>query len=120
MSQGVGAVNALDGRVSALDAAFAGGDNALMGGGEVCGTAYGADWGEATPGLVVTKGLTIAALGVRVDGEVVFKTTHCVEEDQVADPKRLPGIGHGDGEDHGGVGLGRPVVRAGEPAGDLA
>lgn len=54
--------------------------------------------------FLVTERVAVAALGVRIDGEVVFETTACVEEDEVAEAKVLEGPCSWDGENHRGMG----------------
>lgn len=85
MSNGSGTVDALDRSDNALVTAFAGGVNAFLRGGGVCGGEYGTVMREFEVLLVVTKSLAGVALGVWVDREVCFKTPCRVEDNEAAD-----------------------------------
>lgn len=85
VSHGVLAVGSFDRSVGAPGAVSAGGVETLVGRGGVGQGADGADCSAFAPFLVVTERLAVAALGLRVDGEAVFKATTCVEEHEVAE-----------------------------------
>lgn len=70
--------------------------------------------------FIMSKGLAVAALLVRVDGEVIFDMVKCVEVDEVVDSKRLLVLCSGDSKNHGGMGLRDRVLWLGQPVGDLA
>lgn len=105
VSEEIGAVGAFEGSVDTLEAIFAGGVKAFVCGGGVSGCTDGTGRRELAELFVVCKQQAVAALGVAVDGEVVFKVTRGVKEDNAADGKGFDGLVYRDGEDHGGHGL---------------
>lgn len=84
---------------------------------------YGADSAERGEGalfFVPAEGLTVETLGVRFDGEVVFKAKHRVEKDEEEDSYGFDIQGPRDGEAHRSVWLGMVGFAAGEPAWNMA
>lgn len=64
--------------------------------------------------------MAVAKLGVRIHGKMVFKTTHYVEKNVVADAKDSDSPGSGDSEDHPDECFRQAGFRAGEAVRDLA
>lgn len=89
MSQGVGAVNTLDGWVSALMAPFAKGVEAIVGRGGVCKSTDSPDVVKGTPLFAGVKGLEVETLGVGVGSEIVVVTTNRVEDGEIGDREWL-------------------------------
>lgn len=80
VSNRLGAVDILDGQVIALEALIA---DCIKAGVNRCGVSRGTDDAGRRQGIVcfvVAIGLEVAALGVGIDGEVVFKTVSRFEE----------------------------------------
>lgn len=83
----------------------AGGVKTFDGGGDMGTGADAIDWREVAGLLVVPGSLVVAALSFWIDGEVYFKMTRRVEDDQVTNSDCGDSQVAGDGKDHQGIGL---------------
>lgn len=101
MSQGVGTVGVLDGRVDTLVAPFADGVKEGMGSGDLCCGTNGTDRREGARFLMLAEGLAVAVLDVREDGEVDLKAAPGVEEVKGPEAEILVVDWVGDSKDWG-------------------